>query len=594
MIYREEFHVRTFLKIDFFIFFSMDSRRKLHKVNGQAIGKNRQISTRTRANNRAAHQDAHREIEPEEEVPVKLTRLERLKLWRIEREEKRKVDDQNKKKPFVSVVKRGVFTDTTNYKELNKQRRKKVVGPPKAISGKNLTLQVGNESTITTDNDVSRRGQGFLSETEVSTGDNHTANAGLLSIPDNSSILNSTFDTQNSERADIDVDNSNNAVHDAGVHSIATPGVNTLTVPIVSSQLNTTFETENSAENNVALDVVRSTGIGDVLTVPENTSVLNTTFEMENSDEKSGASMEVSGMLDAHAAKATDIPEGGRSSIRFTPRSVKLENASERKRPLIKSTPKSVKSENASERMRPSIKSTPKSVKTQSIPESSIESTPKSVLSTSLNYVSPFVTISRGKGSAQKEVKVRESFYKLELSVSEHDSPVVRQNHAAADYFRRHVNLETNNLLQRVEYWTKYKTENDHVDSVYLDQMDVAIGQTRLLITKKFKQFLGLCDQCEKGTNVPPVLPKDLEGFWSMVYMQVENCGARFQKLTTLQENDWVEVDLLPTNVVIKPTRNRKVVKKGAVASSGIQKMIEEARLKMKESKISTTAPSSR
>ncbi|XP_037049210.1 disks large-associated protein 1-like [Bradysia coprophila] len=146
--------------------------------------------------------------------------------------------------------------------------------------------------------------------------------------------------------------------------------------------------------------------------------------------------------------------------------------------------------------------------------------------------------------------------------------------------------------MQKVEYWTKYKAENDHVDSVYVDQIDVAIGQTRLLITKKFNQFLGLCDECEKGTSQPPVLPKDLEGFWSMVYIQVENCGLRFQKLMTLQENDWVEADLLPVKV-IKQTRNRKAAKKGGAASSGIQKMIEEARLKMKESKIAATATNS-
>ncbi|KAG4072683.1 hypothetical protein HA402_004772 [Bradysia odoriphaga] len=551
-------------------------RRKLHKVNGQAIGKNRQISSRTRANNRAANQDAQRAIEPEEPVPVKLSRLERMKLWRLERDEKKKEEEQKKKKPFVTVVKRGVFLDKTNYAELNKQRRKRLNS---TNTGPKLPVQVQNEA-VTTDNNVSRRGRGVNIETEVVRTDNDTDNAGLLAIPDNTSALNSTFET--SEASEVVENSARN------VHFIATPssGGNMLTVSNVTPQLNTTFEMENSAENNGTSetndgeDQPAQTTVGDVdmLTVPNNTSVLNTTFEMENSVENN---------------EASEPATIGVSNLLAT---VKSENVPEGRRPSIRSTLKSIKSEDVSEGRRPTIKSTPKSVKSENIPEgetSSIESTPKSVLSTSLTYVSPFVTISRGKGSAQKEVRVRESFYKLELSQSKHDSPAVRQNRAAADYFRGQVNSETNSLMQKVEYWTQYKAEHDHIDSVYVDQIDVAIGQTRLLITKKFKQFLGLCDDCEKGTSQPPVLAKDLEGFWSMVYMQVENCGLRFQKLMTLQENDWVEADSLPAKV-IKQTKNKKAAKKGGVASSGIQKMIEEARIKMKESKIAATATSSR
>ncbi|KAJ6632861.1 Guanylate kinase-associated protein mars, partial [Pseudolycoriella hygida] len=194
----------------------------------------------------------------------------------------------------------------------------------------------------------------------------------------------------------------------------------------------------------------------------------------------------------------------------------------------------------------------------------SIAVTPRQSLSTSLTYVSPFVTLGR----------------------------VVRKNRAAGEYFRFQVNNETEKLKQKIEEWDKYRNKNDHIDSVYLDQIAVAIGQTNLLLTKKFQQFLALISQCEEGTSKPPVLPEDLEGFWSMVYMQVENCNDRFNKLVTLRENNWMEVDLLPP-VVAKQTKSRKAGKNGATASAGIQKMIEEARIKMKENRITDKETSS-
>jgi hypothetical protein len=56
--------------------------------------------------------------------------------------------------------------------------------------------------------------------------------------------------------------------------------------------------------------------------------------------------------------------------------------------------------------------------------------------------------------------------------------------------------------------------------------INVAIGQTQLLIEKKFQQFRGLVDRCESGDIVDGeglVNVDDLQGFWDMVYLQVND-----------------------------------------------------------------------
>lgn len=469
-------------------------RRKLHKVNNQKIGKNKQVAARTRAINRAGQQDALRDLEPVVEV-AKLSRLDKLKQWQLEKQEKKK-QEEVKRKPFVTVVKRGVFLDKTNYTELNKQRRKKAAIKKQQPTQTQVNETSNNISVHETSNDVVATNDDFE---VIRTQDTGTVDS-MLTIPEVSSELNTTFETSNA--VDSNGTTEQNSAESQYIHDVGT-----LTVPDIPSELNSTFEMPNNVVDNGTSQPNNEVETVDMLAV-EGSANLNSTFEF------------------------TDSVEGTKTQTPMR---------------------------------RPS-------------------------LNASLNYVSPFVTIARGKGSAHKEIKVRESFYKLELSQPNLTSPVTRQHREAAKYFYFQLSDETDKLKEMINYWDKYKQENaDRMDSVYVDQIDVAIGQTRLLIRKKFKQFSDLIEQCEEGTSQPPVLPKDLEGFWNMVFMQIDNCKGRFNKLNTLKENDWVEVDLLPVKVV-KQTKNRKPTKKGVSASSGIQKMIEEARLKMKENRITTTA----
>lgn len=190
---------------------------------------------------------------------------------------------------------------------------------------------------------------------------------------------------------------------------------------------------------------------------------------------------------------------------------------------------------------------------------------------TSVKYLSPFVTTARGKGSVRKERKNRDSVYRLELNRSIEEPVENRRRKEAALYFRSQVNDESNRLLSMVTGWEDYKGQHINVlESEYIDQIDVAIGQTRLLVTKKFNQFRTLVDQCEACIEqAQPVLAEDLEGFWSMVYMQIENCDKRFNKLTMLKENDWIDVEVMPTvPFATGAIRKKRKVKQPNVATS--------------------------
>ncbi|KAG5681880.1 hypothetical protein PVAND_011287 [Polypedilum vanderplanki] len=67
-----------------------------------------------------------------------------------------------------------------------------------------------------------------------------------------------------------------------------------------------------------------------------------------------------------------------------------------------------------------------------------------------------------------------------------------------------------------------------------------AIGKSRLLATKKFKQFEGLCEENLKpNTDGPQTLAGDLQGFWDMMMLQVDNIDAAYKEIQECRENGW-------------------------------------------------------
>ncbi|XP_061564103.1 disks large-associated protein 5 [Cololabis saira] len=131
---------------------------------------------------------------------------------------------------------------------------------------------------------------------------------------------------------------------------------------------------------------------------------------------------------------------------------------------------------------------------------------------------------------------------------SKHDVP----------YFRSEIAKETDSLTSLSLHWES-KVEDESIPEEMRDRMRTAVGQARLLMKERFKQFGGLVDDCELGRGEKITTCTDLQGFWDMVYYQVEDVNKKFGALKEAECRGWVE-DHKP------PPRPRKVVKKPSAA----------------------------
>ncbi|XP_069805402.1 disks large-associated protein 5 [Dendropsophus ebraccatus] len=94
------------------------------------------------------------------------------------------------------------------------------------------------------------------------------------------------------------------------------------------------------------------------------------------------------------------------------------------------------------------------------------------------------------------------------------------------------------------------------------DLIRTTVGQTRLLISERFKQFEGLVNNCEFKLGEKETTCSDLDGFWDMIYFQIEDVTKKFVNLGKLEENSWQQ------NTV----QAKKVIRKKVVpAASGKQ-----------------------
>ncbi|KAK3732881.1 hypothetical protein QZH41_018668 [Actinostola sp. cb2023] len=92
-----------------------------------------------------------------------------------------------------------------------------------------------------------------------------------------------------------------------------------------------------------------------------------------------------------------------------------------------------------------------------------------------------------------------------------------------------------------------------------------AIGKSKLLTTKRFKQFKGLCElnQGIGSTNGRRPTNADLAGFWDMVMLQVDDVSSMFDNIEELRKNGWVEKPPKAENEEI--TRRPSLTRKGSL-----------------------------
>ncbi|CAL8381163.1 unnamed protein product [Boreogadus saida] len=94
----------------------------------------------------------------------------------------------------------------------------------------------------------------------------------------------------------------------------------------------------------------------------------------------------------------------------------------------------------------------------------------------------------------------------------------------------------------RMEGWCQQmelETKENQISEEVLGKVRSAVGSAQLLMTQKFQQFRGLCDQNLNVSANPRPSPQDLAGFWDLLQLSIEDISLKFDELYHLKSNDW-------------------------------------------------------
>ncbi|KOC58847.1 Disks large-associated protein 5 [Habropoda laboriosa] len=167
-------------------------------------------------------------------------------------------------------------------------------------------------------------------------------------------------------------------------------------------------------------------------------------------------------------------------------------------------------------------------------------------------FFSPYIVSSCGKSNARKEQQLKRGFslgHSPSTDVPTKDTVMknlnisVEEEAHTAQYFQFLLNREITRLNELCKKWTEIKAKPETTEGGQYE-ISQTIGQTNLLISKKFERFCGLVADCETGKGEMLVTCKDLQGFWDMMYIEVKKCDSQFEKLETLCSQGWKKEEL--------------------------------------------------
>ncbi|XP_029454125.1 disks large-associated protein 5 [Rhinatrema bivittatum] len=133
-------------------------------------------------------------------------------------------------------------------------------------------------------------------------------------------------------------------------------------------------------------------------------------------------------------------------------------------------------------------------------------------------------------------------------------------------YFRGVLCSETERLTSLCIQWDGKNELDIPEDAKSL--IRTTVGQTRLLMSERFKQFEGLVNNCEFKRGEKETTCTDLDGFWDMISFQIEDVDKKFDNLVKLQENSW-HYDIIQTEKVIKKKSVKMVTSKANQGDNG-------------------------
>eukprot|EP00062_Callorhinchus_milii_P002988 gi/632939741/ref/XP_007882993.1/ PREDICTED: disks large-associated protein 4 [Callorhinchus milii] len=148
---------------------------------------------------------------------------------------------------------------------------------------------------------------------------------------------------------------------------------------------------------------------------------------------------------------------------------------------------------------------------------------------------------------------------------------------------------------ERMEGWChqiETETKENTLSEEVLGKIRSAVGSAQLLMSQKFQQFHGLCEQNLNQNTNPRPTAQDLAGFWDMLQLSIEDISMKFDELYHLKTNEWRIVEMpekkeekkLPPPVPKKPAKTKPPVNREKLTDSA-DKQRQEARKRLMAAK---------
>ncbi|TDH10331.1 hypothetical protein EPR50_G00073840 [Perca flavescens] len=149
----------------------------------------------------------------------------------------------------------------------------------------------------------------------------------------------------------------------------------------------------------------------------------------------------------------------------------------------------------------------------------------------------------------------------------------------------------------RMEGWCQQmeqETKDNNLSEEVLGTIRSAVGSAQLLMTKKFEQFRGLCNENLNVNANPRPTAQDLAGFWDLLQLSIEDISMKFDELFQLKANNWQlpeksekkdENKQLPSSVPKKQTKPKLSAGKDRSVDSAGDKQRQEARKRLMAAK---------
>ncbi|XP_066143048.1 uncharacterized protein [Euwallacea fornicatus] len=181
--------------------------------------------------------------------------------------------------------------------------------------------------------------------------------------------------------------------------------------------------------------------------------------------------------------------------------------------------------------------------------------------------------------------------------VLKEQEPMEKDGH----YFLKVLEKQASRLLTLADK-ADSEISTPHLSEEVIGKIRSASGKARLLVSQKMQQFKGLCTNNinQSVGEVFPTTNQDLQGFWDMVMLQVDQVDNLFKEINRLRENNWKEETPKTVEIMSNGTsKPRKTVSKPKLSAAAEEarkqreeqrkKMIEERRKAMKATQQLTT-----